>query len=77
MTVVTTVPELLEKRAAILAALGEGALRVVFHSGGTRREVEYRSVPDLRSALDAIDREISAISRRPVRRMVPFLDRDF
>lgn len=62
----TTVQELQQQRAALVAALGSGELKIVFHSGGTRREVEYRSVPDIERAIAAIDREIAAHSgRRP------------
>jgi endonuclease IV len=42
-----------EQIAALRAAVATGSKRVVFHSGGTRREVEY---PSLKEMLDAIDR---------------------
>lgn len=62
----TTIQELQQQRVALVAALGSGELKIVFHSGGTRREVEFRSVPDLERAIAAIDREIAAHSgRRP------------
>lgn len=37
--------------AALSDAIAQGAKRVVFHSGGTRREVEYHSLKDIREAL--------------------------
>ena len=56
--------ELQAKRAALVAALGTAQLRVVFHSGGTRREVEYKSTSELQAALAAIDVEIAKASGR-------------
>lgn len=40
--------------AALSDAIAIGAKRVVFHSGGTRREVEYHSLKDMREALAAL-----------------------
>lgn len=40
-----------EQIAALRAAIATGARRIVFHSGGTRREVEYHSLKDMREAL--------------------------
>lgn len=37
--------------AALEDAILTGAKKVVFHSGGTRREVEYHSLKDIREAL--------------------------
>jgi len=37
--------------AALEDAILTGAKKVVFHSGGTRREVEYHSLKDMREAL--------------------------
>lgn len=71
MTVVTTVPELQEMRVALVAALGSGQLKVVFHSGGTRREVEYRSVPEIERALAGIDREMAGLSGTRIRTFLP------
>lgn len=48
--------------AALREAIAMGARRVVFTSGGTRREVEYDS---LKSMLDAIDRLSAQQSRSP------------
>ena len=42
-----------EQIAAIREALAMGARKVVFHSGGTRREIEYPSMKDM---LDALER---------------------
>ncbi len=63
--------ELLEQRAALVAARGSGQLKIVFHSGGTRREIEYRSVTDLQAAIDAIDRDLAAITGRRPRTFLP------
>jgi hypothetical protein len=41
--------------AAIRAALSQGARKVVFTSGGTRREVEYHSLKDMREYLAALE----------------------
>ena len=40
-----------EQIAALLEAIAQGARKIVFHSGGTRREVEYHSLKDMREAL--------------------------
>lgn len=39
---------------ALEEAILTGARKVVFHSGGTRREVEYHSLKDMREALAAL-----------------------
>ncbi|MCF3935018.1 hypothetical protein L1787_16560 [Acuticoccus sp. M5D2P5] len=39
-------------------ALASGAQRIVFHSGGTRREVEYRSRAEMRSEMRKIKAEL-------------------
>jgi endonuclease IV len=46
-----------EQIAALRAAIATGARRVVFHSGGTRREVEYHSLKDMREALTALEQQ--------------------
>jgi hypothetical protein len=40
-----------EQIAALRDAIAQGARKIVFHSGGTRREVEYHSLKDMRAAL--------------------------
>lgn len=72
-----TIADLQEKRAALVAALGEGALRIVFHSGGTRREIEYRSVTELERAIAAIDREIAANSGSRINTFLPHFSKGF
>ncbi|MGY6568512.1 MAG: phage head-tail joining protein [Salinarimonas sp.] len=67
--------ELLEQRAALVAARASGHTKVVFHSGGTRREIEYRSVADLQAAIDAIDRDLAAIQGRRPRTFLPSYDK--
>jgi hypothetical protein len=72
-----TIAELQAQRAALVAALAEGALRVVFHSGGTRREIEYRSVMELERAISAIDREIAANSGTRINTFLPHFSKGF
>lgn len=67
----TTVPELQAMRAALVAARATGALRTVFTSGATRREVEYKSDGEMAAAIAAIDREINAASGVKPRRFLP------
>jgi len=52
-----------EQIAALSDAIAQGAKRVVFHSGGTRREVEYHSLKDMREALAALQAQKSGASR--------------
>lgn len=49
--------------AALSDAIAQGAKRVVFHSGGTRREVEYHSLKDMRDTLAALQAQKSGGSR--------------
>jgi hypothetical protein len=72
-----TIADLQEKRAALVAALGEGALLVIFHSGGTQREVKYRSVVELERAISAIDREIAANSGTRISTFLPYFSKGF
>ncbi len=44
--------------AALEEALAQGAKRVIFHSGGTRREVEYHSLSDMREELARLKDEL-------------------
>jgi len=66
-----TVLELQDMRAALVAARSTGTLRTVFVSGGTRREVEYKSDKDMAAAIAAIDREIATASGTKPRRFLP------
>lgn len=43
--------------AALKRAIAQGAKKVVFHEGGTRREVEYHSLKDMMAALDRLEAE--------------------
>ena len=72
-----TAAELMEKRAALVAARSEGALRVVFHSGGTRREVEYRSVSEIERAIAAIDRDLAANQGTRIHSFLPTFSKGF
>ncbi|NJO53785.1 MAG: hypothetical protein HC829_02155 [Bacteroidales bacterium] len=67
----TTVADLQTQRAALVAARASGELRVDFHSGGTRREIEYRSIKELTAAIAAIDREIASLQGRRVNTFLP------
>ncbi|MGP2492290.1 phage head-tail joining protein [Mesorhizobium sp. PUT5] len=69
--------ELLEQRASLIEARNSGALRIVFHSGGTRREVEYRSVREIQAAIDAIDRDIAANAGTRINVFYPTFSKGF
>ncbi|MGE0425297.1 MAG: phage head-tail joining protein [Reyranellaceae bacterium] len=55
--------EIDDQIAALNDAIAQGARRVVFHSGGTRREVEYHSLRDMREALAALEAKKAGGSR--------------
>lgn len=40
-----------EQIVALKAAIASGSRRIVFHSGGTRREVEYHTLKEMIEAL--------------------------
>lgn len=44
-----------EMIAALREAISTGSRRIVFHSGGTRREVEYHSLKEMREALQWLE----------------------
>jgi hypothetical protein len=67
-----TFADLQEKRASLVDALSEGVLRVVIHSNGARREVEYRSIADIERAIGAIDRELAANSGTRINTFPPY-----
>lgn len=64
--------QLQASRAALVEALASGTKRVVFHSGGTRREVEYPDLADIQNALDRLDREIAAAQGRKLHTYRPY-----
>lgn len=66
-----------DQRAALVAARASGELNVVFHSGGTRREVEYRSISEINAAIAAIDRDIAGLQGRRVRTFLPTFSKGF
>lgn len=72
-----TQEELLAKRAALVAARSSGQLRVIFHSGGTRREVEYRSVKEIQAAIDALDRDMAANTGTRINVFYPTFSKGF
>ncbi|KIQ02226.1 hypothetical protein RU07_12325 [Agrobacterium tumefaciens] len=49
--------------SALEEAVAMGAKKVTFHSGGTRREVEYHSLKDMREALASLKSRQSGGSR--------------
>lgn len=48
---------------ALEEAVAMGARKVIFHSGGTRREVEYHSLKEMREALASLKSSRSGGSR--------------
>lgn len=44
-----------EQIAALRAAISTGSRRIVFHSGGTRREVEYQTLKEMIVALEWLE----------------------
>ena len=48
-----------EQIAALRDAIAQGARKIVFHTGGTRREVEYHSLKDMREALVFLEQQQS------------------
>lgn len=69
--------ELMEQRSALIEARSSGQLRVIFHSGGTRREVEYRSIKEIQAAIDALDRDMAANSGTRVTTFLPHFSKGF
>lgn len=67
----TTLADLEAQRAELVSARASGELRIVFHSGGTRREVEYRSISEIEKAIAAVDREIAGLQGRRVNTFLP------
>ena len=72
-----TVDQLLQQRAALVAARASDALRVTFSDGGTRRDVEYRSMAEIERAIAAIDREIAALQGKRVTTFLPTFSSGF
>lgn len=70
-----TAEELQAQREALVAARASGEFRVLFHSGGTRREVEYRSVAEIEQAIAAIDRDIATLQGRRVTTILPYYNK--
>jgi len=48
---------------ALEEAVAMGAKKIIFHSGGTRREVEYHSLKEMREALASLQSRRSGGSR--------------
>lgn len=50
--------------AAIREAMASGAKRIVFTSGGTRREIEYQSFKDMREQLAWLEGQVGGARPR-------------
>jgi hypothetical protein len=72
-----TAAELIEQRASLIEARSGGITKVVFHSGGTRREVEFRSMADIIAAIAAIDRDLAGLNGRRIHTFTPAYSRGF
>ena len=71
------IDDLLASRAELVSARANGMQRVVFTSGGTRREVEYKSDADMAAAIAALDREIAQLRGRRVHTFKPYFNKGF
>lgn len=69
--------ELLAKRDALVTARSSGQLSVIFHSGGTRREITYRSVKEIQAAIDALDRDVAANNGTRITTFLPHFSKGF
>lgn len=65
------------QRASLVEARASGQSKVVFHSGGTRREVEFRSLADITAAIAAIDRDLAGLNGQRIRSFSPSYSRGF
>ena len=52
---------------ALKAAIASGARKVKFGSGPDSREVEYRTLADMRATLAEMTAEISPVAPQPIR----------
>ncbi|UYO55700.1 phage head-tail joining protein [Rhodopseudomonas palustris] len=71
----SAIDELQAQRTALVAARASGELWVVFHTGGTRREVRYRSIAEITAAISAIDRDLAEIQGRRVTTILPYYNK--
>lgn len=69
--------ELSLQRASLVEARASGQKKVVIHSGGTRREVEFRSPDEITAAIAAIDRDLAGLNGRRIRSFSPSYSRGF
>ena len=67
----STVADLLNQRAALVAARNTGALRTTFRDGGAERTAWFKSDAELAAAIAAVDREIAAMQGRRVNTFIP------
>lgn len=64
-------------RTALVAARSSGQLEVEFNSGGTRRRLIYRSVSEIQSAIDALDRDLAVMNGTRPRTFLPIFRSGF
>lgn len=67
----TALADLLNQRAALVAARNSGMLRTTFRSGGTERTVEFKSDAAMAAALAALDRDIAALKGQRINTFLP------
>ncbi|MCW5706103.1 hypothetical protein [Shinella sp.] len=72
-----SIEDLINQRAALVAARSSGHLEVEFNSGGTRHRMVYRSLTDIIAAIAAVDRDIAALSGTRPRTFLPVFKTGF
>lgn len=68
-----TLAELRAKREKLVSDLSDGATvaRTMLQTPASRREVEYRSIDEIRKAIAMIDREIAQLSGQRATTFLP------
>lgn len=51
---------------ALRSARASGARRIVTHTGGVRKEVEFKTDAEMRDAILGLERELAGFSGRPI-----------
>jgi len=67
----TALADLLNQRAALIAARNSGMLRTTFRSGGTERTAWFKSDAEMAAAIAALDRDIAALKGQRVNTFLP------
>ncbi|MGV8832543.1 MAG: phage head-tail joining protein [Devosia sp.] len=65
------IQELIDRRAALVAARTTGALRTTFRSGGTERTIEFKSDQQMAASIRFLDGEIARHGRAPINTFLP------